>query len=163
MPLPRTVPNDKESSEPSPAPPSASGTPAPTNGNAAPTTLADTQNANGEAMIDPELASLPAPGSLSITESIAQAPNPRPADFSMLPLTHEELDLSALDPASLEGAPGSPTAKLMKAIAPPNAAQPDTKWPTVSDPTTSRCVPRKRKMREKSEAHRTRRKWDIAI
>lgn len=114
-------------------------------------------------MIDPELASLPAPGSLSITESIAQAPNPRPADFSMLPLTHEELDLSALDPASLEGAPGSPTAKLMKAIAPPNAAQPDTKWPTVSDSTTSRCISRERKMREKSEAYRTRRKWDIAI
>ena len=101
-----------------------------------PATLAQTEaednNNNGDPQIDPELASLPAPGTLSITESILQAPNPRPADFSMMPITSSDIDITALDEASLDGAPGSPTAKLMKAIAPPNAAQPDAKWAPVS-------------------------------
>ena len=88
-------------------------------------------------MIDPELADLPAPphhlepGTLSITESILQAPNPRPADFSMMPITGD-VDVADLSEVNLDGPPGSPTAKLLKAIAPPNAAQPDNKWPPVS-------------------------------
>lgn len=100
----------------------------------APQTLASEteKDTTNDSQIDPELASLPAPGTLSITESILQAPNPRPADFSMMPITSSDIDLAALDEATLEGAPGSPTAKLMKAIAPPNAAQPDAKWPAVS-------------------------------
>ena len=121
----------------------------------APTTV-DNPNRSGEPIIDPELADLPAPphlrsastngagngstahlrepgGPMSITESIASAPNPRPADFSMLPISKEEIDLEALDVATEEGGiPGSPTAKLMRAIAPPNASQPDPKWPAVS-------------------------------
>ena len=121
-----------------PAASTSNGTPAQTN------TAVD----DGEPMIDPELADLPAPphhngpdpseeGRVSITESIAQAPNPRPADFSMLPLQNEDIDLSALDAATVDGPPGSPTARLLKAIAPPNAAQPDPKWPPVSIPSRS--------------------------
>lgn len=51
----------------------------------------------------------------------------------MLPLNEEGLDLEALDQAVEEGAPGSPTAKLMKVIAPPNAAQSNANWSAVSD------------------------------
>ena len=101
-----------------------------------------------DAMIDPQLAALPAPShvhlppsdspngispSMTITESIALAPQPRTTDFSMLPLNEEGLDLEALDTAAEEGTPGSPTAKLMKAIAPPNAAQPNPNWLAVSE------------------------------
>ena len=51
----------------------------------------------------------------------------------MVPMDEQEIDLSALDAANEEGGPpGSPQAKLMKAIAPPNATQPDAKWPPVS-------------------------------
>ncbi len=107
----------------------------PHNGDAQPTLNEATETENH--MIDPELADLPAPphhlepGTLSITESILQAPNPRPADFSMLPITGES-DVTDLSEINLDGPPGSPTAKLLKAIAPPNAAQPDNKWSPVS-------------------------------
>jgi hypothetical protein len=119
----------------------------------------DTPTAAEEPMIDPELADLPPPphhratppnGSsaaapaesgdhldfppqlaMSITESIAAAPPPRPTDF--LPNLEDQepgIDLDALEVD--EDAPGSPTAKVMRAIAPPNASQPDPKWPPVS-------------------------------
>ena len=107
-------------------------------------TLAETNEINQHNdetnQIDPELADLPAPplhlepGTLSITESILQAPNPRPADFSMMPITgtNSDVEIGDLGEVNLEGMPGSPTAKLLKAIAPPNAAQPDNKWSPVS-------------------------------
>lgn len=113
-----------------------------------------------EPMIDPELMDLPAPphvhhpdspngtpsaettsyltsardpsSVMTITESIALAPQPRTTDFSMLPLNEEGIDLEALDAAAEDGTPGSPTAKLMKVIAPPNAAQVTSNWPAVS-------------------------------
>ena len=71
---------------------------------------------------------------MSITQSIASAPDPRPADFTMTQLeNNEEIDLEALDAATAEGGPpGSPAQKLMRAIAPANATQVDTKWPAVS-------------------------------
>ena len=125
--------------------------------NAEPATLAQTEaddnNNTGDPQIDPELASLPAPGTLSITESILQAPNPRPADFSMMPITSSDIDITALDEASLDGAPGSPTAKLMKAIAPPNAAQPDAKWAPVSASLYS-CFASERSMRVMCDCYR---------
>ena len=51
----------------------------------------------------------------------------------MNPKVPEELDLEALEAAAQEGGPpGSPAQKLMRAIAPANATQPDAKWPSVS-------------------------------
>lgn len=114
-----------------------------------------------DTLIDPELADLPAPvqvhksdspngtpaaeavsyppsgprepgAPMTITESIALAPQPRTTDFSMLPLNEDVINLEALDAAAEDGVPGSPTAKLMKAIAPPNAAQMNPNWPAVS-------------------------------
>lgn len=68
----------------------------------------------------------------SITESIALAPNPHTADFSPLPFTTDDsIDVTALDDAATDE-PGSPTARLLRAIAPPNAAQPNPNWPPVS-------------------------------
>jgi hypothetical protein len=68
----------------------------------------------------------------SISESIASAPNPHTADFSPLPFTTDaSIDVTALDDAATDE-PGSPTARLLRAIAPPNAAQPNPNWPPVS-------------------------------
>lgn len=68
----------------------------------------------------------------SISESIASAPNPHTADFSPLPFTQDaSIDVTALDDAATDE-PGSPTARLLRAIAPPNAAQPTQNWPPVS-------------------------------
>lgn len=122
----------------------------------------ESAGSRSEAVIDPELADLPPPPHhssngaststaptlaaapessyppgppgqpTSISESIASAPNPHTADFSPLPFTQDEsLDPLALDNAAGEE-PGSPNARLMRAIAPPNAAQPNTNWPAVS-------------------------------
>jgi hypothetical protein len=162
--------------EPTSAPSDAAATVPPAEGAGAPVESAPlsgthTPAANDEPMIDPELASLPAPANphrptppnngalasgteeleppltMSITESIAAAPAPRPTDF-MPNLDDQEagIDLDALQVD--EDAPGSPTAKVMRAIAPPNAAQLDQKWPAVSpihpDPHSSkwmRCCP----------------------
>lgn len=109
----------------------------------APSPVRDKDAAAAEPMIDPELADLPPPphhssngsnGSTripgeptSITESIASAPNPHTTDFSPLPFTQEESQIPIIDDE-----PGSPTARLLRALAPPNAAQPDPKWPPVS-------------------------------
>ncbi|BEJ16698.1 hypothetical protein CspHIS471_0600990 [Cutaneotrichosporon sp. HIS471] len=66
----------------------------------------------------------------TITETIASAPNPHNADFSPLPFTQDEtMDPLALD-AAAEEEPGSPTARLLRAIAPPNATQPNPNWPS---------------------------------
>jgi hypothetical protein len=72
---------------------------------------------------------------LGITESIAQAPNPRPSDFNYTqivdpPSTSEGLDY---DTIMNDDTPGSPTTKIMKAVVPHNAAQVEPKWPAVSD------------------------------
>lgn len=68
----------------------------------------------------------------SITESIATAPNPHTADFSPLPFTQDaSIDVVSLDDAAGEE-PGSPTARLLRAIAPPGAAQPNPTWARVS-------------------------------
>lgn len=109
----------------------------------APSPVRDKDSAAAEPMIDPELADLPPPphhssngsnGSTripgeptSITESIASAPNPHTTDFSPLPFTQDESQIPVVDDE-----PGSPTARLLRALAPPNAAQPDPKWPPVS-------------------------------
>lgn len=72
---------------------------------------------------------------LGITESIAQAPNPRPSDFNYtqladVPLSQENrLDF---DTIMNNDTPGSPTTKIMKAVVPHNAAQADPKWAPVS-------------------------------
>lgn len=99
-----------------------------------------------EQVIDPELASLSHPETgngastepavqdpaapMGIHESIASAPAPRLTDFVPNWDEAEGIDVEALQVD--EDAPGSPTAKIMRAIAPPNAVQPDTKWPPVS-------------------------------
>ncbi|KAK4684293.1 hypothetical protein P7C73_g5892, partial [Tremellales sp. Uapishka_1] len=105
-----------------------------------------------EPMIDPELMDLPPPPHLhkpptppqptpsaapalpipgepmGITQSIASAPNPHHTDFSILPFNAEGgIDLDQID-TTLDDGPGSPTAKVMRAIAPPNAAQPNPTW-----------------------------------
>ena len=69
---------------------------------------------------------------MTITESIALAPQPRTTDFSMLPLSEEGINLDALGTPVDDGSPGSPTSKLMRAIAPPNAAQTNPNWQAVS-------------------------------
>ncbi|KAL1407098.1 hypothetical protein Q8F55_006511 [Vanrija albida] len=114
--------------------------------------------AAAEPVIDPELADLPPPphhsngaasssanaaainrdtpypprqpgDPMGITESIASAPNPHHAEFSPLPFTQDSsIDVTALDDAA-DNAPGSPNARLLRAIAPPNAAQPNPNWP----------------------------------
>lgn len=97
-------------------------------------------------MIDPELASMSQPtptngasgdnalrdpaAPMGIHDSIASAPAPRLTDFVPNWDEAEGIDVEALQVD--EDAPGSPTAKIMRAIAPPNAVQPDTKWPAVS-------------------------------
>jgi hypothetical protein len=71
----------------------------------------------------------------SITASIASAPNPRPSDFNYSVINDEEatLDSADIDAIGPDGAPpGSPTARLLKATAPHNAAQPDSRWNSVS-------------------------------
>lgn len=50
----------------------------------------------------------------------------------MLPITNEDMDLSTMDAGVMDGPPGSDSARLLKAIAPPNAAQVDTNWKPVS-------------------------------
>lgn len=72
---------------------------------------------------------------LGITQSIAQAPNPRPSDFNYTQIT--EFPPSTLgdvdyDAIVNDGTPGSPTSKVMKAVVPHNAAQVEPKWPPVS-------------------------------
>jgi hypothetical protein len=72
---------------------------------------------------------------LGITESIAQAPNPRPSDFNYtqladVPVSSENrLDF---DTIMNNDTPGSPTTKIMKAVVPHNAAQAEPKWAPVS-------------------------------
>lgn len=78
---------------------------------------------------------IPNPPAMGITESIASAPAPRPTDFSYDPNAADyEIDIeAALERAARdEDMPGSPTSKIMKAIAPPQAGMADVKWPTVS-------------------------------
>ncbi|WVR03484.1 hypothetical protein IAU60_000475 [Kwoniella sp. DSM 27419] len=75
-------------------------------------------------------APLREPGTMGITESIASAPNPRPADFPPPDqLQNEGIDLEALGQLADDDMPGSPTAKLMRAIAPPNAVMAVPTWP----------------------------------
>ncbi|WWC85944.1 uncharacterized protein L201_000814 [Kwoniella dendrophila CBS 6074] len=71
--------------------------------------------------------------SMGIRESIASAPNPRPADFPPPDqLTNEtlniDLDAIAQIAAESENMPGSPTAKMMRAIAPPTAIMTNPEW-----------------------------------
>lgn len=76
------------------------------------------------------------PATLGITESIAQAPNPRPSDFNYThiaefpPSTLDDIDYDAI---ANDGGPGSPTTKVMRAVVPHNAAQAEPKWPPVSE------------------------------
>lgn len=73
------------------------------------------------------------PHTLGITESIAQAPDPKPGDFMPPRLGEDEgIDLEALEGQMDDDMPGSPTAKLMRAIAPPLALQSQPIWPAVS-------------------------------
>lgn len=80
---------------------------------------------------------------LGITESIAQAPNPRPSDFNYThiaefpPSTLDDIDYDAI---ANDGGPGSPTTKVMRAVVPHNAAQAEPKWPPVSDTYTLHCI-----------------------
>ncbi|ORY34293.1 hypothetical protein BCR39DRAFT_517517 [Naematelia encephala] len=105
-----------------------------------------------DAMIDPDLVNLPPPArnginnssstatprdsnsQMTITESIARAPNPRTTDFQISNINNEGwIDVDVIEQANAAAAeddvPGSPTAKIMRAIAPSNATQPETKWP----------------------------------
>lgn len=94
-------------------------------------TKARTKSTNGSG----SAAELPKPPAMGITESIASAPAPRPTDFSYDPNAAEyEIDIeAALERASKdEDMPGSPTSKIMRAIAPPQASVADVKWPVVS-------------------------------
>ena len=83
-------------------------------------------------------------GGLGITESIAQAPNPRPSDFNYThiaefpPSTLEDIDYDAI---ANDGGPGSPTSKVMRAVVPHNAAQAEPKWAPVSRSPTTRFQP----------------------
>jgi hypothetical protein len=72
---------------------------------------------------------------MGITESIASAPAPRLNDFSYDPNAVDyEIDIeAALERAAKdEDMPGSPTSKIMRAIAPPQAGMVDVRWPAVS-------------------------------
>ncbi|WRT63691.1 uncharacterized protein IL334_000614 [Kwoniella shivajii] len=73
---------------------------------------------------------MPEPGAMGITESIASAPNPRPADFPPPDqLQNEGIDLDALSNQIIDDdMPGSPTAKMMRAIAPPTAIMTNPNW-----------------------------------
>jgi hypothetical protein len=79
---------------------------------------------------------------MGISESIAAAPAPRPTDFNYDPNEPElrEIDVQAAlkDDPEDEDAPGSPTAKLLKAFAPPQALLADHKWGPVSVHTAQR-------------------------
>jgi hypothetical protein len=95
----------------------------------------ETNGSSGAPVIDSTLYSYDTSGPLGITESIAQAPNPRPSDFNYthlvdVPASQEDrLDFDAI----MDGnTPGSPTTKIMKAVTPHNAAQAEPKWPPVS-------------------------------
>lgn len=73
---------------------------------------------------------------MGISESLAAAPAPRATDFSYDPNEPEmpEINVRATlkgDPDD-EDAPGSPTAKLLRAFAPPQALLADHKWGPVS-------------------------------
>lgn len=72
--------------------------------------------------------------SLGITESIAQAPNPRPSDFNYTQIVDPPSTSDGLDYDTImnDDTPGSPTTKIMKAVVPHNAAQVEPKWPSVS-------------------------------
>jgi hypothetical protein len=86
---------------------------------------------------------LPNPPAMGITESIASAPAPRPTDFLYDPNAADyEIDIeAALERASKdEDMPGSPTSKIMRAIAPPQAGMADVKWPTVSYTCQTACA-----------------------
>jgi hypothetical protein len=88
-----------------------------------------------EPMIDPSLASLPAPPlqsaqTLSITESIALAPQPRTSDFTMMSL-NDDAEEPTLNAIGEDGVADSPVVKVAKTIAPPNAGQSDPKWMPV--------------------------------
>lgn len=72
---------------------------------------------------------------LGITESIAQAPNPRPSDFNYTQLADVPLQNENrfdYDTIMNNDTPGSPTTKIMKAVVPHNAAQAEPKWAPVS-------------------------------
>ncbi|WVF66180.1 hypothetical protein IAT40_000920 [Kwoniella sp. CBS 6097] len=70
------------------------------------------------------------PGSMGITESIASAPPPRMGDFPPPDQIQDDgLDLEALGQLADDDMPGSPTAKLMRVIAPPNAVMAAPTWP----------------------------------
>ncbi|WVW81967.1 hypothetical protein I302_103970 [Kwoniella bestiolae CBS 10118] len=70
---------------------------------------------------------------MGIRESIASAPNPRPADFPPPDQLNENLslDMDAIAQIAAENddMPGSPTAKMMRAIAPPTAIMTNPEWP----------------------------------
>ncbi|WVQ76368.1 hypothetical protein IAR50_006033 [Cryptococcus sp. DSM 104548] len=73
------------------------------------------------------------PHTLGIHESIAQAPDPKPGDFMPPRLgeddAEEVFDLDALRGQVDDDIPGSPTAKLMRVIAPQQAVQQVPVWP----------------------------------
>ncbi|WVO14863.1 hypothetical protein L204_102502 [Cryptococcus depauperatus] len=71
------------------------------------------------------------PYTMGITESIASAPDPKPGDFMPPRLGEEEggIDLEALESQVDDDIPGSPTAKLMRAIAPQSAVASQPTWP----------------------------------
>lgn len=74
---------------------------------------------------------------LGITESIAQAPNPRPSDFNYTQLADvppQNDNRFDYDTIMSNDTPGSPTTKIMKAVVPHNAAQAEPKWAPVSHP-----------------------------
>ncbi|WWC58277.1 uncharacterized protein I303_100815 [Kwoniella dejecticola CBS 10117] len=147
---------DNEES-PRPIPSSTELTPAP-----AESTPHSPGEASAEPVIDPELMDLPAPphhsntkasksngtskpdqstspsaidteyNSMGIRESIASAPNPRPAEFPPPDQLNENLslDLEAIAQIAAENddMPGSPTAKMMRAIAPQSAIMTNPEW-----------------------------------
>ncbi|WWC66702.1 uncharacterized protein I206_100606 [Kwoniella pini CBS 10737] len=135
---------------PVPPPSSAELTPAP----AESTTHTPGGGGSAEPVIDPELMDLPPPphhnansngsskpeeqatsleyNSMGIRESIASAPNPRPAEFPPPDQLNEnlslDLDAIAQIAADNDDMPGSPTAKMMRAIAPPTAIMTNPEW-----------------------------------
>ncbi|ODO01960.1 hypothetical protein L198_02691 [Cryptococcus wingfieldii CBS 7118] len=73
------------------------------------------------------------PHTLGIHDSIAQAPDPKPGDFMPPRLGEDDadevFDLDALKGQVDDDIPGSPTAKLMRVIAPQQAVQQVPVWP----------------------------------
>ncbi|WVQ80385.1 hypothetical protein IAT38_002490 [Cryptococcus sp. DSM 104549] len=120
-------PGAPPTSTPAPAPAPAAAPAQPPSG--ASTSAA--REAEGEDELEQENQFVfPEPGTMGITESIASAPDPRPGDF--VPPRMEEdggIDLEALERQVDDDMPGSPTGKLMRAIAPPHATQPNPQWP----------------------------------